>query len=153
MSSCISSTLIESNPPGAKVTIDGMPAGVTPLNYSDAKVVASTTQIKLEKPGYETKYVNLVRSEEIDLGAVIGGVICYIPFLWVMGYSPIHTYQLMPDESKIETLIPAQSKEISTPLQTSELKIGKLRELKKMLDENLINKEEYDIQKTKILNE
>jgi hypothetical protein len=59
----------------------------------------------------------------------------------------------MPDESKIETLIPAQSKEISTPLQTSELKIGKLRELKKMLDENLINKEEYDIQKTKILNE
>lgn len=152
-SSCVSSTLIQSYPPGAKVTIDGMPAGVTPLDYSDMKIVASTTEIKLEKPGFETKYVRLEKNEQVDVGALIGGLICYVPFLWIMRYSPVHTYELVPLENQKPQQITIQKEEVQTPLQTSGFKIEKMRELKKMLDENLITKDEFEIQKTKILNE
>jgi hypothetical protein len=153
MTSCVCSTLIQSNPPGAKVTIDGMPAGVTPLDYSDMKIVASTTEIKLEKPGFETKYVRLEKNEQVDVGALIGGLICYVPFLWIMRYSPYHNYELEPLAKTDFQNAPSQQEQNSTPLQNSNLKIEKMRELKKMLDENLISKEDFEKQKERILNE
>ena len=70
-----------------------------------------------------------------------------------MRYSPVHSYELVPLENQKPQQITIQKEEVQTPLQTSGLKIEKMRELKKMLDENLITKDEFEIQKTKILNE
>jgi hypothetical protein len=96
LSACASTTLITSIPPGAKVYINDQPAGKTPYTYSDTKIVGSTTYITLEKEGYAPYNTVMVRNEEVDVGAVIGGFICTIPWLWIMKYQPEHTYELIP---------------------------------------------------------
>ena len=93
---CASTTLITSIPPGAKVYIDDQPAGKTPYTYSDTKIVGSVTYISLEKEGYAPLNTMMVRDEEVDVGAIIGGFICTVPFLWIMKYKPEHTYELIP---------------------------------------------------------
>ena len=94
--SCSSATLIESNPSGAKVYMNGEYKGVTPYSYSDTKIVGSSTDVRLEKEGYETFNTVLSRNERADVGAIIGGVFFLFPFLWTMKYNPVHTYELRP---------------------------------------------------------
>lgn len=94
--SCSSSTIIQSNPSGAKVYLDGQYVGVTPYQHSDTKIVGSTTSVRLEKEGYETLSASFSRSEQADVGAIIGGVFVFVPFLWTMKYNPIRTYELDP---------------------------------------------------------
>jgi hypothetical protein len=91
---CSSSTVIRSNPPGAKVFIDGEMVGVTPYEMSDTKIVGSTTRIRLEYPGLAPTQASIKRSEEFDVVACIGGVFLLVPFLWIMGYKADHTYDL-----------------------------------------------------------
>lgn len=94
--SCSSATLIESNPSGAKVYMNGEYKGVTPYSYSDTKIVGSSTDVRLEKEGYETLNTVLSRNERADVGAIIGGIFFLFPFLWTMKYNPVHTYELRP---------------------------------------------------------
>ena len=94
--SCSSTTLIQSNPSGAKVYMNEEYKGVTPLSYSDTKIVGSTTYVRLELEGYESLNTILSRNEAADVGAIIGGVFFLFAFLWTMKYNPIHTYELRP---------------------------------------------------------
>ena len=94
--SCASTTMIQSEPPGAKVYVDGEPMGKTPYTYTDTKIVGSVTHLKLSKEGYEDFQTVLVRNEEVDILAIIGGLIVWVPFLWVMKYRPYHNYELTP---------------------------------------------------------
>ncbi|MDD4757368.1 MAG: PEGA domain-containing protein [Lascolabacillus sp.] len=94
--SCSSTTLIQSNPSGAKVYMNEEYMGVTPLSYSDTKIVGSTTSLRIEKEGYEPLYTYLTRNEEVDAGAIIGGLLIWVPFLWTMKYKPVHNYELKP---------------------------------------------------------
>ncbi len=93
---CSSETVIRSNPPGAKVFIDGSYVGTTPYTMSDTKIVGSTTNVRLEYPGYAPFSASIHRSEEFDVVACIGGVFLLVPFLWIMGYKPDHTFELQP---------------------------------------------------------
>jgi len=93
---CSSETVIRSNPPGAKVFIDGSYVGTTPYTMSDTKIVGSTTSVRLEYPGYAPFDASIHRSEEFDVVACIGGVFLLVPFLWIMGYKPDHTFELQP---------------------------------------------------------
>lgn len=93
---CSSETVIRSNPPGAKVFIDGSYVGTTPYTMSDTKIVGSTTSVRLEYPGYQPLNTSIHRSEEFDVVACIGGVLVLVPFLWIMGYKADHTYELAP---------------------------------------------------------
>lgn len=93
---CTSSTVINSRPQGARVYLDGQYVGTTPYTMSDTKITGSTTQVRLEYPGYETANVVIARNEEFDVGACIGGVFLLFPFLWIMGYRGQHTYELRP---------------------------------------------------------
>jgi hypothetical protein len=70
--------------------------GVTPLSYSDTKIVGSITSVRFEKEGYETLYTTLTRNERADVGAIIGGIFFLFPFLWTMQYNPTHMYELRP---------------------------------------------------------
>jgi hypothetical protein len=144
-SSCASTTMIQSIPSDAKLYINGEPMGTTPYPYTDTKIVGSTNDVKLEKEGYEPLYTFFSRDEEVDVGAIIGGLFVWVPFLWIMKYKPIHTYELNPltavDQS--QTIQPVQ------PMSKAE----RLRELKQLLDEKIITQEEYEKEKTKILNE
>jgi hypothetical protein len=48
----------------------------------------------LTKEGYEDFMASFSRDEEVDVGAVIGGIFFLFPFLWTMKYKPFHTYEL-----------------------------------------------------------
>ena len=100
LSSCASSTLITSVPPGAKVTIDGMLKGVTPYQMTDTKIIGTSSNIRLELNGYQPKDVMINRNEKVEPGAVIGGLCFFFPWFWVMGYDPTHNYELTPVSGK-----------------------------------------------------
>jgi hypothetical protein len=144
--SCASTTTIQSNPSGAKVYLNGEPVGTTPYTHQDTKIAGSTTTVKLEKEGYEPFNTSFSRNEEADVGAIIGGILVWVPFLWTMKYKPIHTYELTPSSGN-------EQPKIKTNLQQNqtESKADRLRELKQLLDEKVITQEEYEKEKKKIL--
>lgn len=91
LASCSSTTMINSSPSGAKVYLNGEAVGTTPYKHSDTKIVGSYTAVKLEKEGYKPFYAGFSRSEEADVGAIIGGIFVLVPFLWTMKYKPVRT--------------------------------------------------------------
>ncbi len=93
---CASSTVIKSNPPGAKVFLNGEPVGKTPFTMTDTKVVFTSTAVRLEKPGYEPLNTTITRSEEFDIGPFCGGFFTFVPitWLWMFKYRPEHVYEL-----------------------------------------------------------
>jgi len=50
---CASTTLIKSNPPGAKLQVDGRSLGETPHFYTDKAVAGTTKAVTLKKEGYK----------------------------------------------------------------------------------------------------
>ncbi len=162
-SSCSSTTLIQSYPTDASVYIDGEFVGHTPYWYTDTKIMGSITDIDLVKDGYEPLYTSIQRSERIDVAAVVGGFYLLAPFLWSLRYAPVHSYQLIPlPQSSVsnEVVTSEPSQEIQPTEQVQQPqpeavspKIQKLRELKQMLDEKLITKDDFEKQKQKILDE
>lgn len=97
-SGCSSTTQIVTIPPGAKLYINGEYYGETPYNYTDTKIVGSTNIVNIKKEGYKDFNTSFSRNEEADVGAIIGGVFVLIPFLWIMKYKPVRTYELEPEE-------------------------------------------------------
>lgn len=140
LTSCASSTLIQSNVTGATVYIDNQKKGTTPYSYSDTKIVGSMTNITLKKEGFQDLNVVLTRNERADVGAIIGGIFVFFPFLWTMQYDPVHNYEMSPMQVK-ET-----EKEI-TSNGTDEL-----MKLQSLLDQNALTKDECTALKVKILN-
>ncbi len=156
--SCSSTTIIRSIPPGARLYIDGEPAGTTPYEYSDTKIVGSKTHIEMVKEGYEPYNTTIQRLEEADVGAIIAGFFCIVPFLWTMKYKPVHTYELIPlygttIDDHHEYFEELQHQDQNIDNFSGKSKIERLEELKEMLNKGLITQEDYDIQKAKILNE
>ena len=143
--SCASTTMIQSTPSGAKVYINGEPVGTTPYPYTDTKVVGTTTILKLKKEGYDPLNTSFARDEEVDVGAIICGFICFFPFLWTMKYKPSHTYELTSSSGNEQPAIQKQ--------ENTKSKADRLRELKQLYEEKLITQEDYDKEKMKILEE
>lgn len=147
LASCSSTTMIQSTPTGAKLYVDGEPVGKTPYSHRDTKIVGTSTSIKLEKEGYEPFTTSFSRNEEVDVGAIIGGLFVWIPFLWTMKYKATHSYELTP-------LVGTQQAPASVIPQTNTIlgsKAERLRELKGLLDDKIITPAEYEVEKKKIL--
>ncbi len=103
LASCSSTTLIQSTPSGAKLYINDEAVGKTPYSYSDTKIIGSVIHLRMEKEGYEPLYTSFSRNEEVDPGAIIGGLLCTVPFLWTMRYKSQHMYELTPIAKDEET--------------------------------------------------
>lgn len=144
--SCASTTMIQSNPSGAKVYLNSESVGTTPFTYRDTKIVGSLTTVELEKEGFDPFYTSFSRNEEADVGAIIGGIFLLFPFLWTMRYKPLRTYELIPSSYNEQTIPITNSKESQV-----KSKADKLRELKQLLDDKIITQEEYEKEKQKIL--
>ena len=140
--SCASTTIIQTNIPEASVFLNGAKVGSTPYAMTDTKIVGSRTSVKLEKEGYTPLNTSITRDEQVDVGALIGGLFVYVPFLWTMKYNPTHYYELVP----LEEYIPSNT-------STSTGSYKQLRELKKLLDDKIITEEEFLIEKKKLLND
>ncbi|WP_077133995.1 PEGA domain-containing protein [Spirosoma montaniterrae] len=152
LESCASSTVIQSNPSGAKLYLNSSLVGTTPYTHSDTKIVGSTTFVRLEKEGYEPLNTSFSRDERADAGAIIGGIFFLFPFLWTMKYNPGRTYELVPaGGSGNPTLAPMSLANDAAPASVSPSKTDKLRDLKKLLDEGIITKDEFEKEKKKIL--
>ena len=82
----------------------------------------------------------LRKDEEVDVGAVVGGIIFGgWPFIWTFGYMPDHYYVLTPKGSL------TYAKEID---QQKKQRISELNELYKKGE---LNHEEYEYLKQKII--
>lgn len=112
-SSCASSTMIESTPIGAEVYLNGEHVGTTPYKHRDTKIVGSTTDVRIEKEGFETLQTSFSRDEKADVGAIIAGVFVLFPFLWTMKYKPVHSYELKTTDTVKQSM---SEKEIKTVL-------------------------------------
>jgi hypothetical protein len=148
LAGCASTTVIKSDPAGARLYLNSEPVGTTPYTHTDTKIVGTITDVRLEKEGYEPLNTFLSRNEEVDVGAVIGGLIFWVPFLWTMKYKPIHNYELTPYAVPEPSQVPI----LADPNQPRS-KAERLRELKELLDENIITQEEFEKEKQKILEE
>ena len=101
--SCASTTTIQvvdsndSIDQEVKIYLDGAYRGKGEVLYSDTKIVGSTTQVSLKKSNCRTTNHVLSRTEQINVGALIGGILLFFPFLWVMGYNPTHSYEFNCD--------------------------------------------------------
>lgn len=95
-SGCASSTVLQTQPPGARVTINGIVVGQTPYRMTDTKTIFSSTPVRFEYPGYAPLDVLIPRTEELDPLPFIAGFFCLIPWLWAGKYQDAHTYQLQP---------------------------------------------------------
>lgn len=94
---CASTVRITSNPEGADVTVDGRYIGQTPTTYTDTAVILSTRQVRVEKPGYRTTETTISRDGDLNVGALVGGIVCLVPFLWLLDYPSVVTYELRPE--------------------------------------------------------
>ena len=98
LSSCTSTTLIQSVPSGAKVTVDGERVVNTPYAHTDTKIVFSSTSVILEKEGYDPFATIIVKNEEPNVGAIVGGFFVWPIWLWALQYKATRTYELKPAE-------------------------------------------------------
>lgn len=156
MTSCGSTTLIRSIPEGAKIYVDGEPMGVTPYEHYDTKIVGSRTDIRLIMDGYEELNTRITRDEEVDVGALIGGILLPpIPLLWVMKYKPQHTYEMVPYQENIEevTEVTEATEEVVSGSGISPTKASKLVTIKELQDRGILSQDEFDAEKKKILAE
>jgi hypothetical protein len=142
LTGCYSATMIKSDPPGAKIYVNNEAVGITPYRYGDDKLAFSRTEIRIEKEDYEPFQTTLVRNEVIDGGALLAGLFVGIPLLWITKYKREHNYQLRPDKIPVQNQV--------APVKS---KADKLRELKALLDDNIITQEEFETAKKKILEE
>lgn len=94
--SCSSTTMIYSNPQGAKVYLNEEVKGTTPYKHTDQAIVGTVTSMVLKKDGYEDFHTALNKNEKLNVGALIGGLFLLVPFFWIMSYSPEHNYELIP---------------------------------------------------------
>lgn len=151
LESCASSTVIQSNPSGAKLYLNSNYVGTTPYRHTDTKIVGTMTFVRLEKEGYEPLNTSFSRDEQADAGAIIGGIFLLFPFLWTMKYDPSHTYELAtPDTFQQPSVVPIPLANDPSSISASP-KAARLRDAKKLLDEGILTKEEYEKEKKKIL--
>ena len=90
---CASTTLIKSDPPGAKLYLDGQPQGDTPYLYSDQAVAGTVRTVTLRKEGYK-EFTGTIRREKLFVPALIGGIFLLIPFIWILEYPPQYHFEI-----------------------------------------------------------
>jgi len=105
LNGCVSTTLIRTNPKGAKVYADGEYLGKSPVQYSSTKIAGSTTMLEFKKEGYETLYSVITRSGQANVGAIVGGVLTAWTFVgltfffWTTDYQPGYSFELEPQKA------------------------------------------------------
>ncbi|MGH8474538.1 MAG: PEGA domain-containing protein [Methylococcales bacterium] len=96
LTGCASTTVINSEPNGATVYLNGEKVGTTPYKHTDTKIILSTNTVQLKKDGYQDFTSAFSRNENVNVGALVGGLLVAVPFLWVMDYKPSYSYEMVP---------------------------------------------------------
>jgi hypothetical protein len=102
---CASATVIKSNPPGAKLFLDSSQKGETPYTHQDRSIAGTSRAVTLKMEGYKD-FDGRIKRNELDVGALIGGIFLTIPLLWVMRYPSEYTFEMEKLESKPADISP-----------------------------------------------
>ncbi|MEZ5069832.1 MAG: PEGA domain-containing protein [Bacteroidales bacterium] len=94
--SCTSTTMIHTVPEGAKVYLNDEFKESHSYKHSDSAISGTSTEMTFKMDGYQDFYTLLSKNEQVDVGAIVGGVFFLFPFIWTMGYNPSHSYELSP---------------------------------------------------------
>lgn len=100
LSACSSTTTIRSSDPEARIYVNGEYVGTGHAHYTDRKVAFSNNRVTLKKEGCAPNSYSFRRNEDPDGGAIVGGLLVGVPFLWVTEYKDQHAYEfecLSPD--------------------------------------------------------
>jgi hypothetical protein len=100
---CAHSALIESDPPGAELYVNGTQVGVTPFTLEDTPGGGERYEIVLQKPGYEILQATLQQDQfswprgvaSIACGACTLGLGC-LGLLWAWQLQDHYSYVLKP---------------------------------------------------------
>lgn len=92
VTACSSSTMIRSSDPESRIYVNGEYMGTGHARYTDQKVAFSKNDVEIRKDGCAAENYSFRRSEEADVGAIVGGIFLTVPFLWVTEYKPHHGY-------------------------------------------------------------
>ncbi len=89
---CTSSTVIRSSDPESRIYVNGEYLGTGRARYSDQKVAFSKNDVEIRKDGCRPERYSFRRNEEADVGAIIGGFLFTVHYLWVTEYKSYHGY-------------------------------------------------------------
>jgi hypothetical protein len=93
LGACSSTTLITSTDPDARIYVNGEYIGTGQASYTDKKVAFSKSNVTFKKTGCSETEHSFRRDEKPDGGAIVGGILVLVPFLWVTEYKPEHNYE------------------------------------------------------------
>jgi hypothetical protein len=93
LSGCASTTLIKSNPLGAKLQVDGRSVGETPHFYTDQAVAGTARTLTMKKEGYKDLSA-IIRREKLSVPALIGGIFLIVPFVWIFEYPSQYNFEM-----------------------------------------------------------
>lgn len=92
-SACSSTTTIRSSDPQARIYVNGEYVGTGEAVYTDRKVAFSNNDVIIRKDGCQPVNQSFRRNEKPDAGAIVGGILVTVPFLWVTEYKNEHAYE------------------------------------------------------------
>jgi hypothetical protein len=96
---CASATTINSDPLGARVKIDGVMVGNTPVLYEEDMVFLWTKkQVTLEKTGYNT-HIGQIKASFSPIYIVVG-ILCCLPVIVLGEFKPQYSFVLARKESQ-----------------------------------------------------
>jgi hypothetical protein len=90
---CASATVIKSNPPAAKLYLNGQPMGETPYTYADRAAAGTMRTVTLKKEGYKD-FTGTIKREQLSVPALIGGIFLLVPFIWILEYPPQYNFEM-----------------------------------------------------------
>jgi hypothetical protein len=90
---CASTTLIKSNPPGAKLSLDGKVIVETPHFYTDKAVAGTMKTFTLKKEGYKD-FNGYIKREKLSVPILIGGILLIVPLVWVLEYPTQYNFEM-----------------------------------------------------------
>jgi hypothetical protein len=118
---CASATIIKSNPSGAKLYLDGQLKGETPYTYADRAAAGTMRTVTLKKEGYKD-FIGHIKREQLSVGALIGGILILIPFIWVLEYPSQYTFEMEKPLTDLPTkpqVTPPEKPTTSIPVPSS----------------------------------
>lgn len=103
LTNCVSSTVIRSNPSGARVSsLSGAVLGKTPYVYEDTETIGHRERFRIEQDGYDPAELTIERrnwNQGRTIAFIIPGLF-FLPFavglLWAQDYEPEYEVELAP---------------------------------------------------------
>ncbi len=92
-SGCASSTHIRASDPDARIYVNGEYIGTGAARYRDRKVSFAKNEVTIQRPGCQAEQHDFRRNEDADLGAIVGGFLLTVPFLWSLEYKDERAYE------------------------------------------------------------